>query len=158
MQTRTSAGFTLIELMVTVAVLVIIVTVAVPSFQNIIENNRLATEVNRIMSSINYTRSEAVRIGDAVSLTANTGGFQNGWCVHTGAACSAATRLRQFEPINVDYDSTANQVTFNDRGERESGVIEIGIEPVGCSDGTKGKRRVVGVSLAGRTSYQEGDC
>ncbi len=151
-------GFTLIELMVVVAVLAIVATVAVPSFQQVIENNRLATESNRLFSAISFARSEAVRVGDDVSLSAKSGGFDAGWCVHLGANCSGANILRQFDGGQVDYAAAANTLTFNARGEMTNAAFQISIEPESCDTGAVDKRRVVSVSLSGRASIQKGDC
>ena len=151
-------GFTLIELMVVVAVLAIVATVAVPSFQQIIENNRLATESNRIFASMSFARSEAVRLGDDVSLSAAAGGFTGGWCVHVGANCAGADILRQFEASSVDYAASGAQLTFNARGEMANANFQISIEPKGCDSGEVDKRRTISVSLSGRAAIQKGDC
>lgn len=55
------AGFTLIELMVTVAVLVILVAIAIPSFTGIINANRLTAASNELVAALQYARSEAIR-------------------------------------------------------------------------------------------------
>lgn len=152
-------GFTLIELMVVLAVLTIMATVAVPSFQNLIENNRLATESNRLFSSMSFARSEAVRVGDDVSLTANTGGFGNGWCVHLGAACSGTDILRQFEALEqLNYSAASTTLTFNARGEMTNSSFQVSLEPGDCEAGETDKARTVSVSLSGRASIQKGDC
>ncbi|PXX89401.1 pilus assembly protein [Marinobacter vulgaris] len=152
-------GFTLIELMVVVAVLAIVATVAVPSFRQVIENNRLATESNRLFSAMSFARSEAVRVGDDVSLSARTGGFDAGWCVHLGADCSGTDILRQFDAGNqLDYTASASTLTFNARGEMTNAAFQVSLEPVGCETGETDKMRTVTVSLSGRASIQAGDC
>jgi type IV fimbrial biogenesis protein FimT len=156
-------GFTLIELMVVVAVLAIVATVAVPSFQNVIENNRLATQTNRFVSTISFARSEAVRLGDDVSLTANAGGFGNGWCVHLGTECNDTDPnevLRQFQSGDVAYSATGAQLTFNARGELDpdDAGFQINIDPLECESSEAGKRREITISLAGRPSSEPGDC
>jgi len=61
-------GFTLLELMITLAIGAILLTVAVPSFQTTIANNRLATQTNSLVTDINIARSEAVKRGTDVIL------------------------------------------------------------------------------------------
>jgi len=85
-------GFTLIELLVTMTVLVIVITVGVPSFQNLIKNNRLRTTTNTLVLDINYARSEAIKRGMKVilcrssdpqtsnpSCSGNSKEWSNGW-------------------------------------------------------------------------------
>lgn len=151
-------GFTLIELMVVVALLAIVATVAVPSFQQIIENNRLATESNRLLSAMSFARSEAVRVGDDVSLSATGGGFGDGWCVHLGANCAGADILRQFEGGPVAYSNVANPLTFNSRGEASNAPFVVSLEPRSCETGAVDKRRIISVSLSGRGSVVQDDC
>jgi type IV fimbrial biogenesis protein FimT len=152
-------GFTLIELMVVVAVLAIVATVAVPSFQQLIENNRLATESNRILSAMSFARSEAVRVGDDVSMTANTGGFSNGWCVHLGGTCTGTDILRQFDSLNqLAYAGSSNSLTFNARGEMTNAAFNVSLEPSNCESGKTDKTRTITVSFSGRGAVQKGDC
>lgn len=60
-QVGSESGLTLIELMVTLAILAIMVAFAVPSFQQLIEQNKAATSANEILSGLAATRSEAVQ-------------------------------------------------------------------------------------------------
>ena len=55
------SGFTLVELILTLVVASIVLTLGVPSFQGIMERNDLAVQVNDFISSLNYARSEAIK-------------------------------------------------------------------------------------------------
>jgi type IV fimbrial biogenesis protein FimT len=57
---RPEAGFTMIELMITIMVGAILMAIAVPSFQSMIAGNRLTTQANDLIGAINYARSEAI--------------------------------------------------------------------------------------------------
>ena len=69
---RGQLGVTLIELMVTIAVLAVIVTLAVPSFAGIINSNRLATAANELGTSLQLARMEAIRRNAPISTCAST--------------------------------------------------------------------------------------
>ena len=54
-------GVTLLELMVTIAVAAIIVTIGIPSFQALIGRIRLSGKADDLVSAIMLTRSEAIK-------------------------------------------------------------------------------------------------
>ena len=61
-------GFTLMELMVTLAVAAIILSVGIPSFQEMISRIRLSGKTDELVSAIMFTRSEAIKRGGRVTL------------------------------------------------------------------------------------------
>ena len=90
-------GFTLLELLVTIAVVGILLAWGLPNMQFVLANNRLATQSNAFMTSLALARSEAMKLGVPVTLCKSadgascttSGGYQSGWVVYaenTGAA------------------------------------------------------------------------
>lgn len=88
--TAPQTGFTLIELIITLCITVIVLTVAVPSFTTTIQNNRATTQVNDFVTTLNLARSEAIKRGtrisicksaDASSCDTSTTGWEQGWIV-----------------------------------------------------------------------------
>lgn len=61
-----SRGFTLLEVMVVVAIVAILTTLAGPSFVSLVQSNAVSSNVNTFMADIRFARSEAVRRGGAV--------------------------------------------------------------------------------------------
>jgi type IV fimbrial biogenesis protein FimT len=67
-------GFTLIELMVAIAVLAILIGLAVPSFTSLINGNRLASHTNELVASLQVARMESLRRGMRVAVCRSTDG------------------------------------------------------------------------------------
>ena len=71
-------GFTLIELIVTVAILAILATLAVPAFTSTVRRNCAATSANAMLGLLTYARGEAVKRGVTVGLCPSTDGSSCG--------------------------------------------------------------------------------
>jgi type IV fimbrial biogenesis protein FimT len=80
MNTRRQLGFNLLELMVGITVLGVLLGIGVPSFNEMLRNNRLVEQSNSTVTALNYARSEALKRGFRVSA-----------CPGSGAACSGGT-------------------------------------------------------------------
>ena len=75
-------GFTLIELMVTVALAVILITVAIPSFTTFMRNAELTSFTNTLLAAINAARGEAMKRGRYAMVVPNDGSsWDSGWTV-----------------------------------------------------------------------------
>ncbi len=82
-------GFTLLELIVTLAVAAIVLTMGVPSFQALIRNHRLVTLTNEFIGALHLTRSEAIKRNHRVTLCksadglkcTDSDGYERGWIV-----------------------------------------------------------------------------
>lgn len=86
MRPRLSSGFTLIELMITLAVVVVLVTIAIPSFRDLLARNELTTTTNAWVGAITAARAEAVKRNQTVVLCGEDGKPSAG----IGSNCSAA--------------------------------------------------------------------
>lgn len=112
---KNQSGFTLIELMITLVLAVIVMTLAIPGFREMIQNNRIITHANEVMTAINLARGEAVKRGAQVNVTAKSGtNWASGWTVAT----ASGTGLRDHAAIadSMTLTGSAGAVNFDGRG------------------------------------------
>lgn len=88
---RLQRGLTLIELMVTVVVLAIIASIALPSFASLLARNRVTASANELLATLQFARAESIRSNQPVRLCASVdgltcaGGDWHRWIVRTAA-------------------------------------------------------------------------
>lgn len=76
-------GFTLIEILVVVAIMAIVTVLAVPSMQTFLENSQVRSASNTMLSGLIYARNEATKLGHDVVLCISNA---------SGTACSNSNR------------------------------------------------------------------
>jgi type IV fimbrial biogenesis protein FimT len=78
-----SAGFSLTEMLIVLGIASILLTMAVPSFRTLIQNQQVTTAANDLFAAIALARSEAIKRGTPVNLAAMDvrSNWQNGWVV-----------------------------------------------------------------------------
>lgn len=156
-------GFTLIELMITIAIGAILMAIAVPSFQSLIEDQRTMSQANDLTGSLQLARSEAVKRGRAVSVTPTGGNFSNGWTLTTTDQLGNAVTLRVHDPLDRVTASPAAALIFNPLGQVSSTAVAVQnsyqfqLRPRNCAAGEL-KNRLISISLSGRTSVSRSAC
>ena len=149
-------GFTLIEMMVTVAVAAIIAGVAVPALRTMVQNNRQYMQTQSLWMSLNLARSESRKRDvsmnvcpstDGLTCTGSAADWPKGWIVvATGAApamsvppLAAGSTLSEATPLPA--------VTFY-----SNGMVAAAAAFTVCDSRGASMARSVEVTLAGRVS------
>lgn len=118
------AGFTLIELMVTVVVVAIFASIAVPSFTHLVQTMRVKSAANQLYDLLQYSRGQAVTTGNSVTIKAGSSSsslWAGDVTVNVGiASIPSPTILREVGAIgletNVQITSLVGALTFSPTG------------------------------------------
>ena len=118
-------GFTLLEIMVTLTIAALILSIGVPSFRGVMQNQRMTTSTNELVMSMNLAKSEAIKRVAYVSICKSNNGvtcgaaavsWNDGWIVFANAT-TANLGVRDFgdEMIRV-YPGLRNGFTMTPIG------------------------------------------
>jgi prepilin-type N-terminal cleavage/methylation domain-containing protein len=100
-RTHTSAGFTLIELIMVLAILGIVMAVGMPGMRGLLANQRMKSAAFDLVVTAMFSRSEAVTRGIPIYVAAPSGNLTQGWCVQLVHSSSIAC-----VPLNPDLNVT----------------------------------------------------
>ena len=108
-------GLSLVEILITIAVLSILSAMAAPAVQTLIQNNHVRTITDEFSSSLYQARSEAVKRNNRVTMCASNAAqtncdssardFSGGWIIFTDY-----DRDQQVDPIGTLFDTTGDGV------------------------------------------------
>lgn len=155
-------GFTLIELMIAVAIFGIIASMAAPAFSYLIANNRHQASINALIGAVNLARTEAVKRGAQVTVGSTSGdtAWTNGYRVwvdtNNDDSLSAGEEvIRQFDEAKkgITLVGGVNFISFRATGfATATGTIDI------CSDHESVAGRSMSVAISGRVSKLDYTC
>lgn len=161
-------GFTLIELMVTISIMAIIAGIALPSYQNLIENTELRTASQAFYGSLVLARSEAVKNNQPVAMCkssngtscAGSGNWEAGWLIYIDA--DADNTLDNDEEILESSaslngptiratDANLHQVVY-----QADGTHRVAVNFNVCIDDDVSRGSQIAIGLTGRPSTEKG--
>ena len=178
MNTRCQHGFNLLEMMAALAVLGILLATGVPSFTQMIRDNRVVADTNEIVVAISAARSEAVKRGLPTAVCARSGptsdvcktGTENdwssGWLIFADPAGTAGVIdtgdeiLQRFGPSPSGVSVLTNDrpvVRFAPTGLPPSGAVDttFTIKHTVC---TGNNRRTIKITATGRLHTSKRAC
>lgn len=95
-----SAGFTLIELMVALSLVALLLTVAIPSYQSLRQDQMVKAATQAVYTDMMLLKSEAIKRNQPLSLIVFNSG-QNSWCyriaIDAGSCSSCADSCSSVE-------------------------------------------------------------
>lgn len=166
---RAGRGFTLIELIVSLALLGVLMAVAVPSFRDAALGNRLSSVANGFVASVQLARGEAIkrnlsvkmcRSSDGVNCAAS-GGWEVGWITFIDAdndniLDTAETLIHKQAAVPSDMlvATTAGSLVFRGTGLLD-GAAEVSFKVCQASPSPGAQDRVLTIGATGRPSVKK---
>ncbi|MEN1728185.1 MAG: GspH/FimT family pseudopilin [Pseudomonadota bacterium] len=175
-------GFTLLELIIAIALVALLTAIAVPSFRAVIQNNRITAQTNDLLTAFQLARSEAVRRGRPVTICAAdvVGGgnaptcgtnWNLGWMAVVDGVASAGSsnvavdeRLRVWYPSSEEAQITAPAdlefVRYLPRGEIDAnaGAVLPAVIGLRLDDCTRDEARQIELTRSGKASAERVVC
>ncbi len=157
-------GFTLVELLITVVVLSILISMAIPSFRELMDKNAVTTAANDLLSSVLIARSEAIKRETPVVIQP-VGGWgtryrvfndlnnNNKYNKNKEAPLILDQRLSSSSPTITANGAVANYIRFSPRGRAS---LNPGSDFFTITKGST--TRHVCFSATGRPRIQEASC
>ena len=160
-------GLTVIELLVTMAIAAVMLTYAIPAFNDFTDQRQIAANTNLVIAGVNYARSEAARRGVTVTLQTIDGTATNEWgsgfCVTQDDPGDCDDPINVFAPDGpgsldaVDGLDGLDSLSFNPRGMVIGNFLGGSIRVCGADEDSNPGREI-SINAIGRASSLEFTC
>lgn len=151
------AGFTLIELIITIGILTILATVAIPQLGTMLSSSRTTAQYNQIITTLNLARSEAVKRNQRIRLCAGSTAtctntdWEDGWVILDAddTILQAVDALSPGYTLRLSESSSATQLEYRANGTlgNTTGTFTL------CDDtGRASRAKAVNLNLMGQPS------
>ena len=148
---RLGAGFTLIEILIVVAILAILVTVAAPNMRAFMDAQRVKSPASDLYASLVLARSEAITRNASVDLVPNVADWAGGWRVRVQ---SGGTVLRVQDAYAARLSITSNQAGVLTYGGNGRLVTSAATFRIRVPENPDARMRCVSVDVSGRPNVR----
>lgn len=147
------SGFTLVELLVTLSIAAVMMSIGMPSLVDFIKNQAVGTASFDVTSTLVMARSEAIKRNTNVVVTPTTSNWKDGWAVTVTSGGTTTTLGRQAAYSSaVAITSSVTSVTYGGNGRVQGTTV-----PTFAISGSS-RARCVSVSLSGLPNSKTGAC
>lgn len=158
MSVHEEQGFTMVELMMALAVMVIVAAAAVPSFRNLQKNMEISAVTAELVGDLNQARSEAItRKADVVIAPLTVGNWAGGWSIVDSGGIALVNRPRNAGRVSVTLTpNTTVDIRFTRDGAIQGwpGSLNFFI----CDDRSKETGRQLSLSRLGQITNNRIEC
>ena len=158
MSVRRISGFTMMEMMVSIAILAIITAFAVPSFRALSQNATLSATTSEFVGDLNQARSDAISRKNSVTFApVSTANWAQGWTTVDSAATQLSIRNREAAGVTATVTpNTVTNIVFNRDGTVQGWSSSIVITI--CDDRAGETGRSLAISRLGQITNSRLTC
>jgi type IV fimbrial biogenesis protein FimT len=117
-------GFSLLEMLVVIAIVAILLALGVPSFKYVTQANRATSEINGMLGSLQLARAEAIKEGQTVTIcpsldaaTCNAAtDWETGWIILSGAGVVVHVQKAFTNTDTLQSDHLVSAISFSREG------------------------------------------
>ena len=151
-------GFTLMELLMALAIVGIVAVFGIPSMTQFLASKRTDSQINEFITTIREARTSAMKRNSVIIISPVNGDWSLGWQMgmdtNGDGFINSILRESMTDTNELQFDSIPSNISFDARGRANPTLISI--TPLRC--GTTNPRRDIDVTFAGYIDISRCSC